>query len=62
MEVSCLFLSLADWSARPADWFNNSWQETWGFGFWFRRGDHKAVKRLEPARSSGPGVALIFLE
>jgi hypothetical protein len=34
-----------------ADRFNVSQQETWGFGFRFRRGDHKAVKRCEAPRS-----------
>src|SRR6266849_4761049 len=45
------FLSVADLSLPPTDRFNVSWQETWGFGFRFRRGDHKAVKRCEPPRS-----------
>jgi hypothetical protein len=29
--------------------------QTWGFGFSFQRGDHKAVIRLDPARLAAKG-------
>src|SRR5580704_268738 len=41
---------LANSSFSFADGFNLACQETWGFGFRFLRGDHKAVIRLEIPR------------
>jgi hypothetical protein len=52
MEASCHLPVVSDWCGASADRFNISWQQTWGFGLWFLRGDHKAVKRLERPRSA----------